>query len=152
MSDDLRQICQPFEAYVSSRKILLEVTETALINQMEQVTEKLSKLREIGFEIALDDFGSSYCSLHYLANMPVDYVKFDISMIRSLEKGGPQSMIVESLVGMIKTAGYGLIAEGIELETTKNLIYEIGFDYAQGYYFSKPIRQLSQFKAARNNY
>ncbi|HAN57225.1 MAG TPA: GGDEF-domain containing protein, partial [Betaproteobacteria bacterium] len=70
--------------HIAYYKLVLEITETALITQIEQATANLNQLRQVGFHIALDDFGSGYSSLGYLSSMPVDMVKFDISMIRQL--------------------------------------------------------------------
>jgi EAL domain-containing protein (putative c-di-GMP-specific phosphodiesterase class I) len=118
--------------------LVIEVTETALITQLHQASANLNKLRQDGFEIALDDFGSGYSSLGYLANMPVDIIKFDISMVRHLDAGGRQGLIVENLATMVIKAGYHLVAEGIETEKTLQKIVGIGFSRGQGYLFGRP--------------
>jgi EAL domain-containing protein (putative c-di-GMP-specific phosphodiesterase class I) len=92
----------------------------------------------MGFVIALDDFGSGYSSLRYLASMPVDLVKFDISMVRSLEDRGRQAVFVEDLARMIKDAGYELVAEGIETEALLQRVAELGFSHAQGFHIGRP--------------
>lgn len=128
--------------------LIIEVTETALITQLHQASANLNKLRQDGFKIALDDFGSGYSSLGYLANMPVDVIKFDISMVRHLDAGGRQGLIVENLAAMIIKAGYHLVAEGIETEKTLQKIVEVGFSRGQGYLFGRPehtCRQAAQF-------
>ena len=119
-------------------KLVLEVTETALITQIGRAAANLDQLRKIGFVVALDDFGSGYSSLRYLANMPVDLVKFDISMVRCLEKRDRQSNIVENLARLIREAGYELVAEGIETQETLNKVTELGFSHAQGYFLGRP--------------
>jgi len=121
------------------RKIVIEITETALITQMGVASAHIRQLREAGCLVALDDFGSGYSSLRYLSSMPVDLVKFDISMTRLLEHADPQQQLITAEVArMVKNAGYRIVAEGIETQALLEKVKEIGFDYAQGYYFGKP--------------
>ncbi|OOZ37635.1 EAL domain-containing protein [Solemya velesiana gill symbiont] len=118
------------------RKIVVEITETALITQMEMATSNIDQLRQSGFLVALDDFGSGYSSLRYLASMPVDIVKFDISMIQQLNHADSQQrLITEEMARLVKAAGYQIVAEGVETESLLNGVIDIGFDYAQGYLF-----------------
>ncbi|MDP3482202.1 MAG: bifunctional diguanylate cyclase/phosphodiesterase [Sulfuricella sp.] len=124
--------------FLDHYRLIIEVTETALITQLHQASANLNKLRQDGFKIALDDFGSGYSSLGYLANMPVDIIKFDISMVRHLDAGDRQGIIVENLAAMIIKAGYHLVAEGIETEKTLQKIVEIGFSRGQGHLFGRP--------------
>lgn len=127
----------PFSAYMKDYHFTLEVTETALITQLGMATEHLKKLQAMGFTIALDDFGSGYSSLRYLASMPVDLVKFDISLIHSLSDKRQQS-IVQHLARMILESGYQLVAEGIETDELRQRVTELGFHYGQGYLFGRP--------------
>ncbi len=121
------------------RKIVVEITETALITQMETATANILRLRQAGALVALDDFGSGYSSLRYLASMPVDLVKFDISMVRLLESGeARQRLMIEEIARMVVTAGYELVAEGIETRELLEKVIRLGFSHAQGYYFGKP--------------
>ncbi|WP_232504425.1 putative bifunctional diguanylate cyclase/phosphodiesterase [Sulfuricella denitrificans] len=124
--------------FLNRYRLIIEITETALITQFHQASANLNKLRQDGFKIALDDFGSGYSSLGYLANMPVDIIKFDISMVRHLDAGGRQGLIVENLATMIIKAGYQMVAEGIETEKTLQNIVGIGFSRGQGYLFGRP--------------
>lgn len=127
-----------FAPMLSKIKLVLEVTETSLITQIAQASTNLNRLRKAGFVIALDDFGSGYSSLRYLAGMPVDLVKFDISMVRSLEVPGRQAVFVEDLARLIKDAGYKLVAEGIESEALLNRVTALGFSHAQGFHIGRP--------------
>ena len=95
----------------------------------------------MGFKIALDDFGSGYSSLSYLSTMPVDIVKFDISLIRQLEDD-KQYSIIKHLTAMIQETGHLLVAEGIETSTIREKIKILGFNYGQGYFFGKPSSEI----------
>lgn len=129
------EMLQPF---LLRFKIVIEITETALITKLRQASENIEKLRAMGFMIALDDFGSGYSSLRYLANMPVDLVKFDIALIRSLHENDRQSNIVRNLAVLIRNAGYTLVAEGIESTETLEIIKELGFTFGQGFALGRP--------------
>lgn len=134
VNEALRQ----YAPFLSAYKLVIEVTETALITQIAQASDNLGALRRKGFIVALDDFGSGYSSLRYLASMPVDLVKFDISMIRSLEASDRQATFVEDLARMIKDAGYGLVAEGIESQALQDRVAALGFSHAQGFHIGRP--------------
>ena len=116
----------------------LEITETALITRLQQASENLIALREAGFRIMLDDFGSGYSSIRYLTRMPIDGVKFDITLVQTLADQDKDAAMVESLAKMILQAGYLLVAEGIEEQAMYSRVKQIGFTYAQGYYLHQP--------------
>ncbi|MBI5936739.1 MAG: bifunctional diguanylate cyclase/phosphodiesterase [Betaproteobacteria bacterium] len=121
-------------------KMVVEITETALIDQIEQATLHIHKLREAGCLVALDDFGSGYSSLRYLASMPVDLVKFDISMMRLLEKGDVrQKEVIREVARLVTNAGYKMVAEGIETHVMLEQVVGLGFDYAQGFLFEPAL-------------
>ncbi len=121
------------------RKIVVEITETALITQMDTASAHIRSLREAGALVALDDFGSGYSSLRYLASMPVNLVKFDISMINLLmSEDSRQRLLIEEIAGMVISAGYELVAEGVETRELLDRVIRLGFTHAQGYYFGKP--------------
>jgi diguanylate cyclase (GGDEF)-like protein len=124
------------------RSIVLEITEGALISEIEEGSRKLRHLRETGFTIALDDFGSGYSSLRYLANMPVDIIKLDIGMVRDLEGDTRQRIITEHIAHMVRGAGYQLVAEGIESEALLQRILALGFTHAQGFLFDRPLSRI----------
>jgi diguanylate cyclase (GGDEF)-like protein len=125
------------------RKIVAEITETALITQIEIASDNIRRLRDAGCLVALDDFGSGYSSLRYLASMPVDLVKFDISMVRMLESGEPrQQLMMEEITRLVVTAGYQMVAEGVESRALLDKVVALGFSHAQGYYFDRPQPHL----------
>jgi diguanylate cyclase (GGDEF)-like protein len=126
---------------------VLEVTETTLISNINSASLKLSDLRSRGFKIALDDFGSGYSSIRYLASMPIDIVKFDISMIRQLAEEGPES-VISGTAQVILNSGYRLVAEGIETDQVRDMVISMGASHLQGYLISPPlpVDQLDSFR------
>ncbi len=132
----------PLSRHLQRNPIILEITETALITELQAVSSVLESLRADGFRTALDDFGSGYSSLRYLATMPVDIVKFDISMIHDLEGDAAQQRIVADLARMILDLDYQLVAEGVETETLLEQVRALGFSHAQGYLFSHPSPKI----------
>ncbi|MET0122346.1 MAG: bifunctional diguanylate cyclase/phosphodiesterase [Candidatus Thiodiazotropha sp. 6PLUC9] len=134
---------EDFVPFMSDYKLLIEVTETALITQLETARKNLKRLRSMGFRVALDDFGSGYSSLRYLGAMPVDVVKFDITLTQLIENEDANP-ILNHLAQMITESGYILVAEGIESETAAEQLKQLGFHYGQGFYFGKPSASLSQ--------
>lgn len=126
-----------FIPFIERYKLVIEVTETSLITQIEVASKHLNQLRKMEFLVALDDFGSGYSSICYLAKMPVDIVKFDISLIRGL-KDEQQSTIVAHLASMIRESGYRLVAEGIETQELAQQVEQMGFGYGQGWLFGRP--------------
>jgi diguanylate cyclase (GGDEF)-like protein len=128
-----------FKPFFKQYKLIIEVTETSLICQMDAASQNLTALRKMGFLVALDDFGSGYSSLRYLTGMPVDIVKFDISMTRALNDPA-QATMVRHLAAMIREAGYEIVAEGIEDEATLQRVNRCGFDFGQGFLLGKPER------------
>lgn len=116
----------------------LEITETALITQLSHAAANLEQLRKAGFKISLDDFGSGYSPLRYLSSMPIDIVKFDISLIHSLARPDRQAIIVGKLAQLIRDSGYELVAEGIETQELLTIVTDLGFSHAQGYFIERP--------------
>ena len=131
---------QPLQHFTDKYKIILEVTETALITELGTVSDHLKQLREMKFIIALDDFGSGFSSVKYLATMPVDIVKFDITIVQSL-LDETQRMMIARLAQMIDEAGYALVAEGIEDTELLEIVLQTGFHYGQGFLFGRAEAQ-----------
>ena len=136
IESDLFEWLEELRNHMQDYKILLEITETALITQMQTARSHLSRLQSMGFSIALDDFGSGYSSLRYLGTMPVDVVKFDINLTRLIDT--QSNPILSHLAQMILDCGHLLVAEGIESAGSAKQLAKLGFRYGQGYYFGKP--------------
>jgi EAL domain-containing protein (putative c-di-GMP-specific phosphodiesterase class I) len=127
----------PFRPFMSEHKLVLEVTETTLITQMELASGHLMQLRNQGFTIALDDFGSGYSSLSYLTSMPVDLVKFDITLVKALHDEAHRRL-VEHLLEFITSVGRVSVAEGVEDEAIMRQVRTLGFEYVQGFLHGRP--------------
>ena len=127
---------QPLQRFTDNCKIVLEVTETAVIDELGRASVYLKKLREMQFVIALDDFGSGFSSVKHLASMPVDIVKFDITIVQSLLDENQRKMI-SGLAQMISEVGHVLVAEGIEDTELLEIVLQTGFDFGQGFLFGR---------------
>jgi len=128
---------EEFRPFLKDYRVMIEVTETALITQIGLANDNLNLLRQQGFEIALDDFGSGYSSVRYLASMPVDVVKFDISLVQGL-RNEAQRQLVTHLAQMILESGHKLVAEGIEDAGLLDAALAAGFTRGQGFLMGRP--------------
>lgn len=124
----------------------LEVTETALVNDMGKATETLHKLKALGIELAIDDFGTGHSSLSYLKEFPVDRLKIDKAFIDNINNSKEDLAIVRTIVGLAEALGLSIIAEGIENQAQADTLRDEGCDEGQGYYFSMPL-PVSEFEA-----
>ena len=130
------------ETNVDPKNILLEITERIQIKKSEEVKKTLIQLKEIGIGfIALDDFGTGYSSFSNLVRHPIDVVKIDKFFIDRLDNG-KNSDITAALVTLIKKYDLNVIVEGIETREQFELLKNMGCDYFQGYYFSKPQEKI----------
>jgi diguanylate cyclase (GGDEF)-like protein len=152
IESDLFEWLEQLRPFMQDYKLLLEITETTLITQMQTARAHLSRLQSMGFRIALDDFGSGYSSLRYLGSMPVDVVKFDINLTRLIDT--QSNPILTHLAQMILDCGHLLVAEGIENAGSAKQLADLGFRYGQGFYFGKPTNttDLPQSDDAQINY
>jgi diguanylate cyclase (GGDEF)-like protein/PAS domain S-box-containing protein len=117
----------------------LEVTERVLVSGLDENTETLARLGELGVRIAIDDFGTGYSSLAYLRHLPVHKLKIDRSFLRSIDSQVADEAIVRAIVVLAKTLGIGVAGEGIESEAQLARLLALGCDEWQGNYFSAPL-------------
>lgn len=122
--------------------ITLEITESVLMQRHAESGHLLKKLRQADVQIAVDDFGTGYSSLSYLKEMDIDYLKIDRSFIRDIESDDDDRAIIEAITDMAKHLGIEVIAEGVETESQKQILQQIGCHWLQGYYFAKPMPLL----------
>ena len=117
----------------------LEVTESAYTQDAKQIVEVVSGLRDLGFRIEMDDFGSGYSSLNMLSTLPIDALKLDMLFIRTAFTETGNTRMIEITLDISHSLSVPMIAEGVETEEQVRALRELGCDVVQGYYFSKPV-------------
>jgi EAL domain-containing protein (putative c-di-GMP-specific phosphodiesterase class I) len=127
------------EIHLPPGAIVLEITEGAMLNLTPEMLRALNTLREIGFQIALDDFGVGYSSFGQLDKLPLDYLKLDKAFVDGLELRPQRRVVLEGIVQMAHALGFKIVAEGVELDAQREWLTAMRCDYLQGYLFSKPI-------------
>jgi diguanylate cyclase (GGDEF)-like protein len=126
-------------------QLILEVTESVAINDVERGADHVQELRQAGFLIAIDDFGTGYSSLSQLHEMNAVELKIDISFVRRLHEPAGRSMM-QAIVNMAHALGLNTVAEGVETQEAANILSQIGVSHLQGYLFGRPM-PLDQFEA-----
>lgn len=135
--ESLLQIIQKYD--VSPEEIELEITETILIEDFGYISGRLTRLRETGVKISLDDFGTGFSSLSYLKGLPIDTLKIDKSFVDTMLTDNNTKIIIESIIYMVKRLGYETIAEGVETEEQFAYLKDLSCDIIQGYYLGRPM-------------
>lgn len=127
------------EANVPAHALEVEITETAMMDNIDQAIDMLVKLREIGVHVAIDDFGTGQSSLNYLRRLPINKLKIDKSFIHELlsDKGG--AMIVRAIISLGHSLDMKVIAEGVEAPGELSFLRDLGCDQIQGFYLAKPL-------------
>jgi PAS domain S-box-containing protein len=123
---------------VDPSKLTIEITETALVRDMQAARTFTDRLERLGCALALDDFGTGYGSFTYLKHLPVQCIKIDVDFIRELRHSPADQQVVRSIVGVARGFGIKTVAEGVEDERTLDLVSEYGIDRAQGYHIARP--------------
>ncbi len=126
--------------------ITIEITESLLLNAISDITDKLRLFREGGIQIAIDDFGTGYSSLSYLKRFHIDYLKIDQSFVRDIETDANDLALSRAIIVMAHALGLKVIAEGVETATQLALLKNAECDFAQGYFFSRPV-PAAEFEA-----
>lgn len=124
---------------VSADRILLEITESAIMSRPEQALKILMKLHALGLQMSIDDFGTGYSSLAYLKQLPVSELKIDRSFVSEMTRNESDATIVGSTVGLAHNLGLSVVAEGVEDRATLDMLTRLQCDMAQGYYLSHPL-------------
>ncbi|MEV6631151.1 EAL domain-containing protein [Actinoplanes sp. NPDC051470] len=126
-------------ADVPAQALMLEITETLLMGDDEQIWADLAVLQEMGVRIAIDDFGTGYSSLGYLRQRPIDVVKIDKTFIDDITHDPQQMTLVGGIVRLAHSLNLTVVAEGIETEAHREVLVELGCPLGQGYLYSSPI-------------
>lgn len=120
-------------------QLVLEVTESVFVEDVEPVAEWLRRVRGEDFKVYLDDFGTGYSSLSYLKNFPVDAVKIDQVFVRDMVEQPRDLALVRAIIAMSEGLGLQVVAEGVETEAQRRLLRDLNCAFGQGYLFSKPL-------------
>ena len=119
--------------------IKLEVTESAYTENAKQLLEVIARLRDHGFEVEMDDFGSGYSSLNMLSSMPIDVLKMDMKFVRNIEINETDRKLVSLILDIARCLEVPVVAEGVETVGQLDILRKAGCDLVQGYYFSRPL-------------
>jgi diguanylate cyclase (GGDEF)-like protein/PAS domain S-box-containing protein len=117
----------------------LEMTESSIMSNTEMAISVLRQLKEIGVGLEIDDFGTGYSSLSNLSRLPFDTVKIDQLFVKDLHASGESAEIVKTILDLARSMGMSVVAEGVETADQLGVLTSLGCDYAQGYYFSRPV-------------
>jgi diguanylate cyclase (GGDEF)-like protein/PAS domain S-box-containing protein len=146
-SDLIQRVTQIIEeTKINPEGLKLEITESAVMDNVETATEMLKKLRALGIKLSIDDFGTGYSSLSYLHRFPIDTLKVDRSFVVNMSEDGENVEIVRTIVSLAQNLGMNVIAEGVETKEQLAALRKLGCENGQGYFFSKPVNA----KAAEN--
>lgn len=142
-TEDVYEWFRPMEPYLAEHKIIIEITETTLIKKLDEVSSHISVFRSAGFKIALDDFGSGYSSISYLANLPVDIIKLDRSLAQVVCENESSAKLIVSLVEELSEIGYQIVIEGVEEQTMFDVLGSTSASHLQGFYINRPAQEPS---------
>ncbi len=140
--DYLEKLTTVLEKYqVDAGMITLEILEGIALENVDQLNERIEQLHELGFRVSMDDFGSGYSSLNTLAKLNIDELKLDRAFLMEISGGSGERtrMIMEQITEMVHHLGISTVVEGVETEENDRMIHEMGCDFGQGYYYSRPI-------------
>ncbi|ATZ74229.1 hypothetical protein CWC33_11210 [Idiomarina sp. X4] len=137
--DKLNSLLKQYE--VPAGQLKLELTESVLMQNLDDVIHKIKELKQLGIQFALDDFGTGYSSLSYLMKLPFDVLKIDVSFVRDMFQSEQKEAIVQTIVQLAHNLGLKVVAEGVETEKHFDYLSSLGCDYFQGYLFSKPVAE-----------
>ena len=123
-----------------AQRVILEVTERAAIEEVDDVEHRVSQLRERGFRIAVDDLGAGYAGLSSFALLEPEIVKLDVSLLRDIDQSPVKQKLVASMTALCKDLGFLVVAEGIETPAERDCVVALGCDLLQGFLFARPGR------------
>ncbi|WP_327124450.1 putative bifunctional diguanylate cyclase/phosphodiesterase [Nitrincola sp. A-D6] len=127
------------ESRLEAAQLVLEITEGMLLENSEETIAWLQSFCDLGVHLAIDDFGTGYSALSYLKRFPIDTLKIDREFVRDLTLDNEDALLVEAIISMARSLKLRLIAEGVETAEQRNVLFSLGCEFLQGYYFAKPM-------------
>jgi EAL domain-containing protein (putative c-di-GMP-specific phosphodiesterase class I) len=127
------------ETQVEPAAIKLEITESVAMGDAERTIKVVNELKKLGLRFSIDDFGTGYSSLSYLRRFPMDTLKIDRSFVSNIDRDPEKREIARTIVGLARNLGMNVVAEGTETLAEVNFLRTLDCEYAQGYYFSRPV-------------
>ena len=124
---------------INPKRLRVEITETAVMSDSVDILKLIADLREYGFIVEMDDFGSGYSSLNLLKDMSIDLIKIDMQFLKDSERNLKSSLIIKNIINMSEDLGIDTLTEGVETAKQYEMLYDMGCQLYQGYYFSKPV-------------
>ena len=124
-------------AKIASR-VVLEITERASLDMVKDVRQRVARLREMGFQIAIDDLGAGYAGLTAFAHLEPDVVKLDMTLVRGCDQSATKQKLIRSMTSLAREMGITIVAEGVETAAERDAIDDLGCDFQQGFLFAKP--------------
>jgi EAL domain-containing protein (putative c-di-GMP-specific phosphodiesterase class I) len=121
------------------QRLKIEITETLFMDDVKEHMDTIRRMKEYGFCIELDDFGSGYSSLNMLKDIDADIIKIDMAFLEETDNIKRSHTIIRSIINMAKDLGMDVITEGVRTKEHVNFLTDAGCDIFQGYYYSKPI-------------
>lgn len=137
LAEDIKSVVRRYN--ILSDYIVLEITESTVMEDVEIADRTINELKEYGFSIAIDDFGTGYASIGYLKKFMFDHLKIDISFVREIVQNKEDRSIVAAIIAIAKTLNLKTIAEGIESEEQLYVMSSLGCEMGQGFFWDKPI-------------
>lgn len=132
-----------YQAGIKPAFVKLEITESILIRDTEEIVKVFYELKQMGVKLALDDFGTGYSSFGCMKDLPLDIIKLDRSLISNMVTDEREQMIAESMITIIHGLGIQVVAEGVETEEQLEFLKKFGCDFIQGYLFSRPLTTVA---------
>ena len=150
-SDEIERLSKKYLNAESRKKIIFEVTETILIEDMNKIVTSMDKIRSLGMSFSMDDFGTGYSSLSSLRELPIEELKIDRSFVGHLGEYESDELMITTILSLAKIFDLQTVAEGVETKEQYDFLLENGCDIFQGYYFSRPLRK-DKFEAYYHDY
>ncbi|MDH5394244.1 MAG: EAL domain-containing protein [Gammaproteobacteria bacterium] len=139
--DDVKLLCEEYLTQEMREKIIFEVTESIIAEDVEKVIHIMEQIKQLGIRFSMDDFGTGYSSLSYLKRLPIDEIKIDRSFIADLNNVASDQIMVNSILNMARQFNLSVVAEGVESSDQFNYLQTHHCSLYQGFYFSRPLAE-----------